>query len=73
MEYRRSSSGQDGSGYQEKLKTKTVSEGYFDEELTFSPEEMQPIEVAEALESDLIMGKTAKQVKKARRLFGVNE
>lgn len=58
---------------QEKLKTKTVTGDYLDEELTFSPEEMQPIEVAEALESDLIMGKTPKQVKKARKLFGSNE
>ena len=57
----------------ENLKIKTVSGTQGEEELTFSPEEMQPIEVAEALESDLIMGKTAKQVKKARRLFGTNE
>lgn len=57
----------------EKLKIKTVSGADFEEELTFSPEEMQPFEVAEALESDLITGKTPKQIKKARRLFGVNE
>lgn len=57
----------------ENLKVKTVSGKYGDEELTFSPEEMQPVEVAEALETDLIMGKTAKQIKKARRLFGTNE
>ncbi len=57
----------------EHLRIKTVSGTQFDEELTFSPEEMQPIEVAEALESDLIMGKTPKQIKKARKLFGVNE
>ncbi len=57
----------------QKLKIKTVSGREFDEELTFSPEEMQPIEVAEALESDLITGKTPKQIKKARRLFGANE
>ncbi len=57
----------------EKLKIKTVSGTYGEEDLTFSPEEMQPFEVAEALESDLITGKTPKQVKKARRLFGVNE
>lgn len=57
----------------EKLKIKTVSGTNVEEELTFSPEEMQPFEVAEALESDLITGKTPKQVKKARRLFGANE
>ena len=57
----------------QKLKIKTVSGANFEEELTFSPEEMHPFEVAEALESDLITGKTPKQVKKARRLFGVNE
>lgn len=57
----------------ENLKVKTVSGAGFEEELTFSPEEMQPVEVAEALESDLIAGKTPKQIKKARRLFGVNE
>ena len=56
-----------------KLKIKTVSSTQFEEELTFSPEEMQPIEVAEALESDLVMGKTLKQIKKARKLFGTNE
>ncbi len=56
----------------EKLKIKTVS-GENDEEITFSPEEMHPIEVAEALESDLIDGKTDKQVKKARKIFGQNE
>ncbi len=55
------------------LKIKTVPNVGFEEELTFSPEEMQPFEVVEALESDLITGKTPKQVKKARRLFGVNE
>ena len=57
----------------EKLKMKTVSGTEFDDELTFSPEEMQPFEVAEVLESDLIMGKTLKQIKKARRLFGPND
>ena len=57
----------------EKLKIKTVSGTNVEEDLTFSPEEMQPFEVAEALESDLITGKTPKQVKKARRLFGANE
>lgn len=57
----------------EKLKIKTVSGVNSEEELIFSPEEMQPVEVAEALESDLIMGKTVKQVKKARRLFGTND
>jgi Ca2+-transporting ATPase len=61
------------SGNQEKLKTKTVTDSYGDDGLTFSPEEMHPIEVADALESDLVMGKTIKQVKKARKLFGVNE
>ncbi|MBR6563156.1 MAG: cation-transporting P-type ATPase [Clostridia bacterium] len=55
------------------LKIKTVSGTQYEEDLTFSPEEMQPIEVAEALETDLIMGKTPKQIKKARRLFGANE
>jgi len=44
-----------------------------EEDITFSPEEMQAVEVAEALESDLLNGKTDKQVKKARRLFGANE
>ena len=58
---------------QEKLKTKTVTHAYDDDGVTFSPEEMHPIEVADALESDLVMGKTLKQVKKARKLFGVNE
>ncbi len=72
MDKRKISRGTD-SGTQEKLKTKTVTEGYGDDGLTFSPEEMQPIEVADALESDLIMGKTQKQVKKARKLFGANE
>ncbi len=57
----------------QKLKIKTVSDTSGETELTFSPEEMQPVEVAEALESDLITGKTAKQVKKAFRLFGANE
>lgn len=57
----------------EKLKIKTVSADDNLEEMTFSPEEMHPIEVAESLESDLINGKTDKQVKKARRLFGANE
>lgn len=61
------------SGNQEKLKTKTVTDTYGDDGMTFSPEEMHPIEVADALESDLIMGKTAKQVKKARKIFGINE
>ena len=56
----------------ENLKIKTVS-GEQEQEFTFSPEEMQPIEVADALESDLVMGKTQKQVKKARKIFGVNE
>ncbi len=56
---------------QEKLRIKTVSGD--DEEITFSPEEMQPVEVAEALESDLLYGKTDKQVRKAKRLFGINE
>ena len=57
----------------QKLKIKTVSGTDYDEELTFSPEEMQPVEVAEALESDLILGKTPKQIKKARRMYGANE
>lgn len=57
----------------QKLKIKTVSGTNGETDLTFSPEEMQPIEVAEALESDLITGKTQKQVKKAFRLFGANE
>ena len=57
----------------QKLKIKTVSGASYEEDLTFSPEEMQPIEVAEALESDLIMGKTPKQIKKARKMFGANE
>ncbi len=60
------------NGY-EKLKIKTVSGIGGEEEFTFSPEEMQPIEVAEALDSDLIDGKTIKQVKRARRIFGPNE
>lgn len=72
MDKKRFSRG-DASGTHEKLKTKTVTDGYGSDELTFSPEEMQPIEVADALESDLIMGKTQKQVKKARKLFGSNE
>ncbi len=55
------------------LKVKTVSGIGNEEEFTFSPEEMQPTEVAEALESDLVTGKTVKQIKKARKLFGVNE
>ena len=49
----------------EKLKIKTVLSTENEEELTFSPEEMQPFEVAEALESDLIEGKTPKAIKKA--------
>lgn len=57
----------------EKLKIKTVSGEAGEENITFSPEEMQPFEVAEALESDLIDGKTEKQVRRAKRLFGVNE
>ncbi len=57
----------------EKLKIKTVSGVENDEFVTFSPEEMHPIEVAEALESDLIEGKNDKQIKKARRIFGTNE
>ncbi len=57
----------------EKLKIKTVLSTENDEEMIFSPEEMQPFEVAEALESDLIDGKTQKAVKKARRLFGAND
>ncbi len=57
----------------ENLKIKTVSGKEDDEFVGFSPEEMNPIEVAEALESDLILGKTEKQIKKARRLFGTNE
>lgn len=56
----------------EKLKIKTVS-GVFDDDNLFSPEEMQPTEVAEALESDLVNGKTDKQIKKARRIFGSND
>ncbi len=56
----------------ENLKIKTVL-GNEAEEIIFSPEEMQPFEVAEALESDLLYGKTAKQVKKAKKLFGQNE
>ncbi len=55
------------------LRIKTVSGMDDDEDITFSPEEMQPVEVAEALESDLVNGKTPKQVKKAKRLFGTNE
>ncbi len=57
----------------EQLKIKTVSGDFGDEEMLFSPEEMQPIEVAEALESDLVLGKTKKQVKKAQKLFGEND
>ena len=57
----------------EKLKIKTVLSTENEEELTFSPEEMQPFEVAEALESDLIEGKTLKAIKKARRMFGMND
>ncbi len=57
----------------EKLKIKTFSGMDEEEDITFSPEEMQPVEVAEALESDLANGKTDKQVKKAKRLFGANE
>ena len=57
----------------EQLKIKTVSDVEKDEFVTFSPEEMHPIEVAEALESDLIEGKNDKQIKKARKLFGANE
>lgn len=56
----------------DKLRIKTVS-GVFEEEIAFSPEEMHATEVAEALESDLAKGKTDKQVKKARRIFGANE
>ena len=55
------------------LKIKTVFGDEYEEELTFSPEEMQPIEVAEALESDLLFGKTEKQIKKAKKIFGPNE
>lgn len=57
----------------EKLKIKTVSGEQGEDNLTFSPEEMHPFEVAEALESDLINGKTEKQVRRARKLFGVND
>lgn len=57
----------------EKLKIKTVSGEQGEDNITFSPEEMQPFEVAEALESDLISGKTEKQVRRAKRLFGVND
>lgn len=53
-----------------KLKIHTV---YGNGESAFSPEEMQPTEVAEALESDLAFGKTEKQVRKARRMFGTND
>ena len=52
------------------LKIKPVSGDQ--EDSVFSPEEMHPFEVAEALETDLIAGKTDKEVKKARRLFGAN-
>ncbi len=57
----------------EKLKIKTVSGADGEEAFVFSPEEMLPTEVAEALDSDLIEGKTPKQVKRARRAFGINE
>lgn len=57
----------------QKLKIKTVSGKANEQSLTFSPEEMQPFEVAEALESDLVLGKNTKQIKKARKLFGANE
>ncbi len=57
----------------EKLKIKAPANGSDDGEFVFSPEEMQPFEVSEALESDLVNGKTDKQVRKARRLFGVND
>jgi len=56
----------------EKLKIKPVSADEDEETIVFSPEEMHPFEVAEALECDLIAGKTDKEVKKARKLFGVN-
>ena len=56
----------------EKLKIKTPINGE-NNAFAFSPEEMHPVEVAEALESDLLSGKTDKQVKKAARLFGQNE
>ncbi len=57
----------------EKLKIKTVSGADGEEGFVFSPEEMHPIEVAEALDSDLIDGKTNKQIKRAKRVFGPNE
>ncbi|MBR4799323.1 MAG: cation-transporting P-type ATPase, partial [Clostridia bacterium] len=38
-----------------------------------SPEQMHPVDVAEALESDLLNGLTDKQVRRARRVFGRNE
>ena len=56
----------------ENLKIKTVF-GTDEEDFVFSPEEMHPVEVAEALESDLIDGKTSRQVKRARKIFGANE
>ncbi|MBO4452812.1 MAG: cation-transporting P-type ATPase, partial [Clostridia bacterium] len=56
-----------------KLKIKTAPAEEADSGFVFSPEEMLPFEVAEALESDLVAGKTEKQVKKAKRRFGANE
>lgn len=57
----------------ENLRIKTVFGTAEDEDFVFSPEEMHPIEVAEALESDLIDGKTYRQVKRAQKLFRPND
>lgn len=59
------------NGY-EKLKIKTVS-GSEDESFTFSPEEMQPIEVADAFDSDLAYGLRSKQAKKRLHRTGPND
>ena len=43
------------------------------EDISLSPEQMHPVDVAEALGSDLLNGLDEKQVRKARKAFGKNE
>ncbi len=58
------------NGYK-KRQSNNEPEEEFEEVL--SPEQMHPVDVAEAYGSDLLNGLTEKQVRKARRLFGRNE
>lgn len=58
------------NGYKERQSNNGPEEDY---EEVLSPEQLHPVDVAEALGSDLLNGLSEKQVRKARRVFGRNE